>query len=131
MEYKLIIPGRMPDLNDYLRGERIPVRRNGRCTTQGNALKQDSQKIVISNVRKQLLGVHINKGVEIDYMFYEPNMKRDLDNISSFAHKVIQDGLVKGGTLEDDGWKNIKGYSDKFYLDSENPRIEITIREVE
>lgn len=131
MEYKLVIQGIMPNLNDYLQGERITIRKNGKFTTKGNELKQKYQKVVIANVRKQLLGVHIEKPIILDYSFYEQNRKRDLDNISAFAHKVIQDGLVKGGTIENDGWKHIKGFSDKFYLDSENPRIEIIIREVD
>ena len=59
------------------------------------------------------------------------NRKRDLDNISAFAHKVIQDGLVQCGLLANDGWKNIVGYSDDFYVDKDNPRIEVTIREVD
>ena len=77
------------------------------------------------------MGIHIEKPVEIKYTYFEPNKKRDLDNISAFAHKVIQDGLVKGGLLANDGWMNIVGFSDDFYVDKENPRIEVTIREVD
>ena len=86
---------------------------------------------VVAEVRRQLMGIHIEKPVEIKYTYFEPNKKRDLDNISAFAHKVIQDGLVKGGLLENDGWKNIVGFSDDFYIDKDNPRIEILIREVD
>ena len=131
MEYFLVIKGRMPDLNDYLKGERIAIRKNGKFTTKGNAMKQEYQRKVVSAVRSQLRGIHIDKPVKIYYTFYEENRKRDLDNISAFAHKVIQDGLVKGGLLENDGWKNIIGFSDDFFVDKDNPRIEVTIREVD
>lgn len=131
MEYKLVVQGRMPDLNDYLKGERIPIIKNKKCTTQGNDMKQEHQNKVIACIRKQLLGLHIKKPIVIEYSFYELNMARDLDNVASFAHKVVQDALVKAGTIENDGWKHIKGFSDEFYLDSENPRIEILLKEVE
>lgn len=131
MKYELILDGIMPNLNDYLHGERIAIRKNGKFTTKGNVLKQEYQRKVVAEVRRQLMGIHIEKPVEIKYTYFEPNKKRDLDNISAFAHKVIQDGLVKGGLLANDGWMNIVGFSDDFYVDKENPRIEVTIREVD
>ena len=131
MDYDLVLNGTMPNLNDYLHGERIAIRKNGKFTTKGNAMKQEYQRKVVSAVRSQLRGIHIDKPVKIYYTFYEKNRKRDLDNISAFAHKVIQDGLVQCGLLANDGWKNIVGYSDDFYVDKDNPRIEVTIREVD
>lgn len=131
MEYKFTFYGVLPNLNDYLQGERIPIRKNGKFTTKGNVMKQENQRKIIKILRRDLLGLHIQKPIEITYKFYELNRKRDLDNISAFAHKVIQDALVKAGTIENDGWKHIRGFSDEFYVDSENPRIEITLREVD
>lgn len=43
---------------------------------------------------------------------------------------VIQDALVKAKIITDDGWKNIIGFSDEFYVDKENPRIEVVIEEI-
>lgn len=54
-----------------------------------------------------------------------------MDNISGFAHKVIQDALVKAEILKNDGWQEITGYLDQFYCDPQNPRIEVAIVEVE
>lgn len=64
------------------------------------------------------------------YTWYEPNKRRDKDNISSFGRKVIQDALVQCGVLEGDGWKHVAGFSDRFEVDKTNPRIEVLIREV-
>ena len=63
-------------------------------------------------------------------IWYEKNKKRDLDNISSFGRKVIQDALVDNGTLKNDGWENVVGFSDTFYIDKDNPRIEVIITEI-
>lgn len=86
--------------------------------------------MLISNaIRLQLKRLRIHNPVFIRYCFYEPNRKRDLDNIAGVAHKFVQDSLVKCGVLENDGWDNIIGFSDQFFLDRINPRIEIVIQE--
>ena len=43
---------------------------------------------------------------------------------------VIQDALVQTRLLVNDGWNEIVGFSDQFYVDAANPRIEVLIREV-
>ena len=76
-------------------------------------------------------GVKLEKPVFMEYLWVEPNRRRDLDNISSFGRKVIQDALVDTGVLKNDGWKHVVGFSDKFDVDKENPRIEVLIREAD
>ena len=130
MEYKLIIQGRLDGLNDYLAAERVTCRIGGKFTTKGNVMKQSTQTMIIWLIRQQLKNVNINKQIVLKYKFFEPNKKRDLDNISAFAHKVIQDSLVLAKIISNDGWKNIKGFSDEFYVDKEKPRIEVILEEV-
>lgn len=45
--------------------------------------------------------------------------------------KPGQDALVKEGILENDGWKDIVGFTDRFFIDKNNPRIEVEIEEAE
>ena len=66
----------------------------------------------------------------MSYRWYEPNKRRDLDNVSSYGRKVIQDALVEVGVLKDDSWKQITGFTDAFYVDKKNPRIEVEIEVV-
>lgn len=65
--------------------------------------------------------------VKLHYTFYEPNRRRDKDNIAATAHKFIQDALVQCGVLPNDSWADIEGFSDSFFIDKNNPRIEVTI----
>lgn len=123
MTYYLTILGRLPGLNEYTTANRTNPHKGGR-------MKADAEDVVIWQIRQQLRKIHITKPVLLKYDFYEPNKRRDLDNISSFAHKVIQDSLVKTGVLKNDGWNEITGYLDQFYCSSKNPRIEVTIQEV-
>lgn len=70
-----------------------------------------------------------NYPVEIAFRFYEPNSRRDIDNVAGWGHKCILDALVKSEIIENDGWKQIRSISDEFYIDKNNPRIEVTIKE--
>ncbi len=124
MEYLLIIPGRLNNLNDYISAERTN-------RYKGAKMKADNEDIVMLAIRKHLRGVQIHKKVTMEYLWVEKNKRRDLDNVSSFGRKVIQDALVKSGVLANDGWEQISGFSDAFQVDARNPRIEILIREVE
>lgn len=123
MEYLLIIPGTLNNLNDYIAAERANRHK-------GAKMKADNSNIVSVAIKKYLRYVKINKPVEMHYCWYEPNKRRDKDNISSFGRKVIQDALVQCGVLKDDGWKYVVGFSDRFEVDKNNPRIEVLIKEI-
>lgn len=123
MEYLLEIPGRLDGLNDYINAERTHRQK-------GAKMKADNEKIVCAAIGQCMKGVKIREPVEMRYIWYEPNMRRDKDNVSSFGRKVIQDALVNAGVLKDDGWGCILGFSDWFEVDKKNPRIEILIMEV-
>lgn len=125
MRYRFTVKGTLPGLNDYLKAERSFSKRHS-C---GNDMKQQCQIMIGGAIRTQLKRLAIKTPVYIKYTFYEPNMRRDLDNIAGVAHKFIQDSLVKCGVLENDGWKNIYGFSDAFYVDKQNPRIEVELIE--
>lgn len=131
MQYRFVIKGTLPNLNDLIAAERQQIRVKGKFTTCGNNLKQDNQDLVIWYLRSQLKGVHISKRIHIHYLFVEKNMKRDKDNVASFAMKIIQDSLVKAGVIDNDGWKNISGFSCDFDVDKNAPHIEVTLTEEE
>lgn len=40
---------------------------------------------------------------------------------------MIQDALVHYGILEGDSWKHIAAFTDNFAVDTDNPRVEVTI----
>ena len=65
----------------------------------------------------------------IEFSWYCKNQRVDPDNIA-FGKKFVLDGFIKAGILSNDGWNDIKGFEDKFFIDKENPRVEIKIRSV-
>ena len=122
MKYLLIIHGKLNNLNDYIRA--LDTSRY-----KGSALKSDNEARVLQEIYSQFGRLRITNPVRMEYTWYESSKKRDMDNVSSFGRKVIQDALVKAKVLSNDGWENIKGFSDKFYVDRKNPRIEVLIVE--
>lgn len=124
MRYTLIIAGRLDNMNDY----------TSACRTnqyKGAKLKQKNENVVKQAIYEQLGRLRIKNPVRMLYRWYEPNKRRDMDNISAFGRKVIQDALVETRVLQDDGWRYVKGFQDEFYVDKGNPRIEIEIIEDE
>lgn len=124
MTYKLTINGRLAGLNELIAAERT----NRHI---GAKLKRDSETIVRAHIRKQLRGVKPKTPVLLHYHFYEQNRRRDLDNVAGFAHKIVQDSLVKEGILNNDGWDHVAGFVDLFDVDKKNPRVEVVIVEAE
>lgn len=116
---RLIIPGTLPNLNDYITAER-------QHRQKAAAMKRQAEQVVLLAARK-LRDAKPSGPVVMRYAWYEPNKRRDKDNISSFGRKVIQDALVRAGVLRNDGWADIDGFSDEFYIDKKRPRIEVEI----
>lgn len=115
----LTIQGSLPNLNDYTKA----------CRTNrfaGAKMKQESERIITAHIHQQLQNVSFKGSVGLSFRWYEPNKKRDLDNIC-FAKKFILDALVAGGIIETDGWRGVVGFTDRFFVDKENPRIEVDI----
>lgn len=124
MEYLLVIHARLNNLNDYISAERT-------SRYMDADMKARNEALVKLAIKQQMRGIRIGEPVFMEYRWYEKNRRRDLDNISSFGRKVIQDALVQTHVLQNDGWKEIEGFSDEFFVDADNPRIEVLIREVE
>lgn len=122
MGLRIVIPGKFPGLNEFIDANR---RKHGNWNA-GNAMKQLDQKVI----RQYLPKARFKGKIFIEYHYFEPNSRRDKDNISGYFHKVFQDALVQAGCIENDGWKYIKGMADYFDVDKGNPRIEVEINEV-
>jgi len=123
--YKVVIPGRLPSLNEYLSA----------CAShpqKGARLKRENEDLCIVYIRKYMRGIKITKPIEIHYRFFEKNTKRDRGNIGAMADKVFEDALQKANIIHSDDWYHVVGiYYDEFSVDNKSPRIEIEIVEVE
>lgn len=115
----LKIYGRLDGLNEYTKA----------CRTNmyaGNNMKSINEAKITACIKEQLKGIHFENPVCINFRWYEPNKKRDLDNIC-FAKKFVLDALKNNKVIQNDGWAEVIGFTDSFFIDKENPRIEVDI----
>lgn len=115
----LTIAGRLPGLNEYV----AACRSNAYA---GAKLKQEAEQIVCWAIRQQLRGVVVDTPVTVRFAWHEQNRRRDLDNVA-FAKKFVLDALQTCGVLQGDGWRQVRGLSDRFAVDKQNPRVVVTI----
>ncbi len=120
--HTLIISGNLPNLNDYTKA----------CRSNkyvGAKMKKQAESSIVMHIKQQMPDVHYENPVKLSFRWYEPNKRRDIDNIC-FAKKFILDALVKAGTIKTDSWQGVIGFTDDFFVDKDNPRIEVDIEEV-
>jgi hypothetical protein len=114
---KITLQGELTDLNTYINAER-------RNRFIGAKIKKENTEDVMWQTKGKKCVDKYPVRIHIDW--YTPTIRKDPDN-TAFAKKFILDGLVENGILEGDTRKHIKGFSDDFHLDKENPRIELFI----
>lgn len=93
-----------------------------------NQMKQQFQMLTVNAIRCQLRGFRAQRLIRLNMTFGEPRKgnKRDYDNISSAARKIINDALVKTGTIKDDSPKYLWDGNNTFkYTDVPYIRVEI------
>lgn len=119
---KVFIPHRMEGLNEYIKAM-------NKHWAAGNNLKQINTDLA-SMYFKRLLP--IDTPVLLRFDWFEPNAKRDPDNIIS-AKKYILDGMQKVGFLPNDNQKWIKGIEDHWSVvaNSDEVGVLVTITEWE
>lgn len=113
----------LPSLNDLLgQAERHPQ--------AYNRLKRQMEQVVIASIRRDLCGYKPSKRISLDIVWGEKNkgVKRDFDNIVSAGRKIINDALVKSGTIKDDN-PNYLLYGRNKFVYTDSPYIEVYIRE--
>lgn len=121
MEYSFTIPGRLSGLNEYITAERTNRYRAAK-------IKKSEMAQVYYSIGK---APKLRPPVWIRYRYFEKDRRRDKDNVAGWAHKVVQDAIIKRGVIQNDGWAHVEGWTDEFYVDSRNPRIEVTVSERE
>lgn len=111
---KIVLRYPFMDLNTFINLERT------------NRYKGADAKKKQTNIAYALLPkIKLSPPVHIVYNWYVKNKRKDLDNIA-FAKKFINDGIVKKGLLPNDGWQDIAGFTDNFFVDK-NERVELLI----
>lgn len=116
MTYRIEIPMRLPGMNEIIAANRL--------NRQGGARQKREVQFDIKLVAMNL--PELKPPCDFVFDWYEPNRKRDKDNIAA-GKKFILDALQELGKLQNDGWSDIGNFADRFFVDKENPRVEVII----
>lgn len=114
----LVIDRELTDLNTYINAER-----SNRFIA--SKIKREETEYVAFCAKVSLLEP-TDRPVYMLYKWFCKNKRKDKSNIA-FARKFIEDGLVEAGILKNDGWNDIEGFQDKFFIDADRPRVEVFI----
>lgn len=119
MQQTFTIPCELPSLNEIISASKVHW-------SEYSKLKKEFTKLVAILARIRLRPVQGR--VSIEFLWYCKDRRRDPDNICS-AKKFIIDGLILGGVLKNDGWRQISSFSDDFLVDKNGPRVEVVLYE--
>ena len=116
---RVVIPGRMPGLNEYVRAERA------NRYAASKMKREQTERAGVAAVEQRMPA--FAGPVDIAFTWVEKDRRRDVDNVA-FAKKFILDGLVRAGVIPDDTPRYVAGISDRFSYDAARPRIEVEVR---
>ena len=106
-----------PSFNTYIDSER-------RNRFQAAKMKKQWQEVAILFLRCAKLKP-ITEPVHLHFAWREESRRRDVDGVSAFAQKSIQDALVGENILPDDSQRWVKGHSHSYTVDKINPGVTV------
>lgn len=115
------IPHELMDLNKFIYSQRANK-------YQGSQAKRDNTNLCTMYIKRAIAdGLTIDSlPINLTFDWYAKNRRKDPDNIA-FGKKFILDAMQESGLIENDGFKSIWGFTDNFYIDKDNPRVEVRI----
>jgi hypothetical protein len=117
----ITIPLKLPGLNEYTESCRSHWSRGARD-------KRSAEEVIAYYIKKAR-PPYISGKVHITFDWYEPDMRRDPDNVG-FARKFLLDALVRKHVIGGDGWKYLAmpdPFTESFHMDRDNPRVVVTV----
>lgn len=87
--------------------------------------KKGYDAIIAAFARQQLKPID-KYPISVEFHWYAKDGRTDADNLSA-GKKFILDGLVKAGILKGDNYKYFSEFRDLFFIDKENPRVEVIL----
>lgn len=116
------IPGRFPGMNEIIAA-------GNAHRMVGAKMKKDWTKLASDCIMVFKVPVFIPP-LKVKFLWIEPDMRRDLDNICAGA-KFIMDAMVEMGRIPKDSQRYVKHLYHDFAVDKVNPRVQIEIIEME
>jgi len=129
-EQTLELRGLLPGMNEFMDARRVSYRegKRGRFRDAYTSIKAKWTRDVAIECRAA--GIRRVPRAFFEFHWRERNRRRNPDNVAAGGRKLILDGLVVAGVLDNDGWREIAGWRDLFTVDAKNPGVTVIIREM-
>ena len=124
MQFKFVYEGRYPSTNEMLEWQNSQNGRWNRWAIEKKRLQAETIQSIEAAGKPERMFV---EPVRVHFKFYEKDYRRDTDNISGCAHKVILDALQEAEVIKRDSPRYVRGHSDEFHVDPARPRVEVTV----
>lgn len=113
------VPGELPTMNEII------AKSKQHYAVYSKLKKKFTELVVYQSAGMAEIG-------KADFVFtwYCKNQRKDPDNIAAGGTKMILDGLVEAGVMENDGWGQVNSLTHIFRVDKQDPRVEVEIFEV-
>lgn len=124
--FSFTIHGTFPSFNEYVNAQR------SRNVYFANHMKQELTDMVTDAIlcTKVVEDINPKTPIAIGIDWYEPNARRDIDNIS-YAKKFILDGMVRANVIPDDSQKYVCSIAyEHFFVSKSFPRVEVQLFEL-
>lgn len=116
----LTLPNKFPSLNKIIKASKAHWAVYAK-------LKKSCTLIVKCEIAEQDFSLKSDPPFSFSFFFFSKHKRVDPDNLAAGAVKMIFDGLVSAGVLENDGWKQVHSIHHWFMVDKKNPRIEVRV----
>ena len=123
MAQSVWIPHTLPGMNEIIRAAKKPSWSDESYTKLKQSLLQELWLTILTAKL-----VRPSRPIRVVFNWYEPDKKRDIDNIRAGA-KFIMDALVQAKVISDDGWACVVGMADTFSVDKDNPGVMVVLEE--
>lgn len=119
--FEIWIPGRLPGENEIIKAAKSG---RGKYNAYGR-LKEKWEKYVSDIIKECELEPVKSIFVKIEWV--ESDRRRDPDNIAA-GKKFVFDGMVRAGLIQNDGWKQIEGWTEIFLVNPKNYGVNLIIQ---
>jgi hypothetical protein len=120
MTFEFFVPGPLPGLNEII-GE---ARKNRFAGAKQKKLWTEKIHWIIKAAKIPPI-----ESARFHFEWHEKNKLRNPDNVAA-AKKFVFDSLQSAGVLKNDGWSQVLGFTDSFFVSPEKPGVRVIISPV-
>ncbi len=119
--YRVWLPIEFASLNEYISAERT-------SKFKAAAIKREETDAVTLIAKTSGVFLRFEEPPFLwRYRWLSKNRRKDPSNICAHAVKVIEDGLVKAGVVENDGWRQVAEIRHEFVVSGGDIGVVVTL----